>query len=161
MCTINGVTFRAPLCILWLCVCRLSYAACNAHALYYIVVCGMSGSTIYFHIISYLRWTQILIFDILCNACWKTSHSKKNSARCCHRCIQVFKYCPLCSRQILMKHEFPRKLFEKYSNTKFHENPPLGTELYHADRRTDMTKLIVVCRNSAKLPKTAAEEKIA
>jgi len=36
---------------------------------------------------------------------------------------------------------------------------PVGTELYHAARRTDTTKLIVACRNSAKLPKNAVEEK--
>ena len=36
---------------------------------------------------------------------------------------------------------------------------PVGTELYHADRRTDMKKLPVACRNSAKLTKNAAEEK--
>jgi hypothetical protein len=32
--------------------CGLSYPACNAHAPYYIVICGLSGSTIFFHIIS-------------------------------------------------------------------------------------------------------------
>ena len=34
------------------CVCSLSYPACNAHAPYYIVICGLSGSTVFFHIIS-------------------------------------------------------------------------------------------------------------
>jgi hypothetical protein len=34
------------------CVCSLSYPACKAHAPYYIVICGMSGSTVVFHIIS-------------------------------------------------------------------------------------------------------------
>ena len=29
-------------------VCSLSYPACNAHAPYYIVICGLSGSTIFF-----------------------------------------------------------------------------------------------------------------
>ena len=30
----------------------------------------------------------------------------------------------------------------KHSDIKFHENPsPVGTELFHADRETDMTKL--------------------
>ena len=31
--------------------CVSSYAASKAHALYYIVICDMSGSIIYFHII--------------------------------------------------------------------------------------------------------------
>ena len=32
---------------------------------------------------------------------------------------------------------------------------PLGAELFHADRRTDMTKLIVAFRNFANAPKNA------
>ena len=31
--------------------------------------------------------------------------------------------------------------------------PPMGAELLHADRRTDMTKLIVIFRNFANVPK--------
>jgi hypothetical protein len=31
-------------------VCSFSYAACNAHAPYFMVVCGLSGCTILFHI---------------------------------------------------------------------------------------------------------------
>ena len=34
------------------CVCSLSYPACNAHAPYYIVICDLSGCTIFFRIIS-------------------------------------------------------------------------------------------------------------
>jgi len=30
---------------------------------------------------------------------------------------------------------------------------PMGAELFQADRRTDMTKLIVDCRNFANVPK--------
>ena len=30
---------------------------------------------------------------------------------------------------------------------------PMGAELFHADGRTDMTKLIVAFRNFAKVPK--------
>jgi hypothetical protein len=37
--------------IYWVCVCSLSYPAYNAHAPYYIVTYGLSGS-IFFHIIS-------------------------------------------------------------------------------------------------------------
>ena len=36
--------------ILWVCVCSLSYPLSTAHASYYIVICGLSGSTIFFHI---------------------------------------------------------------------------------------------------------------
>jgi hypothetical protein len=34
------------------CVCRLSYPACNAHKPHYIVICGLAGCTIFFHIVS-------------------------------------------------------------------------------------------------------------
>jgi hypothetical protein len=34
----------------------------------------------------------------------------------------------------------------------FHETPSNGAELFHADRRTHMTRLIVAFRNSANAP---------
>ena len=40
--------------------------------------------------------------------------------------------------RFLMKIEFSQKIYEKYSNIKFHENPSSGSELFHADGRTDM-----------------------
>jgi len=36
-----------------------------------------------------------------------------------------------------MNLEFSRQILEKYTNTKFHENPSIGTELFHAEGRTD------------------------
>ena len=35
--------------ICWVYVCSLSYSACKAHMVSYIVVCGLSGSTVFFH----------------------------------------------------------------------------------------------------------------
>jgi len=40
-----------------------------------------------------------------------------------------------------MKLDFSPQIFEKYLNTKFHEFLPVRTELFRADRLTDMTKL--------------------
>ena len=42
------------MCVFVVCVraCSLSYKARKAHAPYYIVICGVSGCTILFHIIS-------------------------------------------------------------------------------------------------------------
>jgi hypothetical protein len=55
-----------------------------------------------------------------------------------------------------MKLEFSRQIIKKYSNTKFHENPSSGVQLFHADRRTDermvVTKLIVAFRNFVNAP---------
>ena len=59
-----------------------------------------------------------------------------------------------------MKIEFSRQILEKFSNTKFHENPFSGSRVVPCgptDRRTgvqtDMTKLIVAFRNFANMPK--------
>ena len=61
-----------------------------------------------------------------------------------------------------MKLEFSRQL-EKYSNTKFHENPCIGSPVVPygqkdgrksvwADGQTDMTKLIIAFRNFGNAP---------
>jgi len=55
-----------------------------------------------------------------------------------------------------MKLEFSRQIFEKYSNTKFHENPSSGSRVVpcgQTDGLTDMTKLIVAICNCEEEPK--------
>ena len=53
-----------------------------------------------------------------------------------------------------MKLEFSQHIFEKSSNIKFCENLfSVAAELFHADGRIDMTKLIVVFRNFVKVRK--------
>ena len=49
---------------------------------------------------------------------------------------------------------FLESFFAKYSNIKFHENPSSESRFFffHADVRTDMTKLIVAFRNFFKAP---------
>jgi hypothetical protein len=49
--------------------------------------------------------------------------------------------------------EFSRQIFEKTQTWSFIKIRSVGVELFHADRRTDMTKLIVTCREFAKTPK--------
>ena len=44
-------------------------------------------------------------------------------------------------------------IFEKSSNIKFHEIRPVGGELFHADSRIDVTKLIAAFRNFVNAPK--------
>jgi hypothetical protein len=56
------------------------------------------------------------------------------------------------SFQILMEFEYSRQIFEKYSDSKFHENPPSGSHVASC-RRTDMTKLLVALPNFAEAPK--------
>ena len=69
------------------------------------------------------------------------------------------------SCQILLKLEFTRQIFEKYSNIKFHENPSSGSRVSpcgQTDRWTDvevdMAKLIVALRNFAKAPKLSVAQ---
>ena len=50
-----------------------------------------------------------------------------------------------------MKLEYHRKIFEKSSNIKFHENPSSGSRVVPCGR-TDITKLIVDFRNFANAP---------
>jgi len=50
------------------------------------------------------------------------------------------------SGQILIKLEFSRQIFEKYSNIKFHDNPSSGIGVV-PHGRTDVTKLTVAFRN--------------
>jgi len=52
----------------------------------------------------------------------------------------------------LIKLEFFRQIFEKYSNIKFHENPSSGCRVVPADGRTNMTKIIVALCNFASAP---------
>jgi hypothetical protein len=75
-----------------MCVCSLTYAACNLHA----VIRCPPGCTIYFyHIISQKArsatescWTQNVFFDFLESPFffWNVFHSKKDWARCDHKC---------------------------------------------------------------------------
>jgi hypothetical protein len=61
---------------------------------------------------------------------------------------------------MLMKVDFPRKFFEKFSNIEFDETPCSKSKLLHAesqtdrqtDRQTDLTKLIVAFRDVANVP---------
>ena len=64
--------------IFWVCVCSLSYPACKAHAPYYILICGLCGCTIFFHIILKIAWffggkklSIMYVFWFSVQFCWK------------------------------------------------------------------------------------------
>ena len=91
---------------------------------------------------------------------WNMSHSLKNWERYDHKHILVFMYSTHYSCQSVMKLEFSRQVFEKYSNIKFHENLSSGSRVIpcrqtdsQPDTWTDMIKLTVTFRNFAIAPK--------
>jgi hypothetical protein len=55
--------------------------------------------------------------------------------------------------RILLKLEFSRRIFEKSQISNFIKIRPVGAELLHADKRTDMTKLTVAFRSFPNAPK--------
>ena len=96
-----NVTFRVTIVtvkisknyLFWMCVCSISYTACNVHAPYYTVVCVLYCCTIYFLIISYkddfqenvIEYkTWVLKFSTI--FFWKISHFYKHWARYYHEC---------------------------------------------------------------------------
>jgi len=52
-----------------------------------------------------------------------------------------------------MKLEISRQIFEKTKISNFKKIRPVGAELFHADRRTVTTKLIVAFRKRLNAPK--------
>ena len=82
-------------CVLKVCVCILAFVIRHANRIssapYYIVICGLSRSTMFFphrltlsKIFEKKKITGKTCFNFLHNFSWKISHSKKNSERYCH-----------------------------------------------------------------------------
>jgi len=91
---------------------------------------------------------------------WNIFHFKKNWTRYYHQRTLVLTQSARYSCQILMKPEFSRHFFfEKYSNTKFHENPssgnravPCGRADGRIDGQTEITKITIAFHNFANAP---------
>ena len=82
-------------------VCVLVFVIRHANRIfstqYYVVMCGLSGCTEFFHIISYngmifgeKLWNIKVCFDFLYNYVRKIFSSKRNLARYFHKCTYVF-----------------------------------------------------------------------
>ena len=104
-----------------------SYKACKVHVPYYIVICGLSNSTILSHIISSEWFSEkvteykmsVLIYST--NFVWTISHSKNNSVRY-HNCTCLHIRHPLFLSYFHETWIFSTD-FKKYAITKFHEHP--------------------------------------
>ena len=94
------------------CVCSLSNPACNAHEPYYVVICGLSGSTIYFHIILtngtiFERKKKVNehkeFFNFLYNFCLKHFSFQEELSEILS-CINLTLYAPCIIPQYVYKH---------------------------------------------------------
>jgi len=130
------------------CVCSHNYPSRNAHAPSYNHL--WRPTLPHFSTISHKRYdnrkncTENKVRVLISSTTFVSSicHSKK-------KCTLVFlSKVPV----IIVRHEFSRQVFEKYSNTKFHENPSSGSRVVPCGR-TDTTKLIAALRNFANAPK--------
>ena len=81
-------------------------------------------------------------------------HFKKKWMTYNHKCILVFTWSIHYSCQILMKLEFSQHTSKNTHISNFIKKCPVGAELFHADRQTDMTKLIITLHNSVIVFKT-------
>ena len=91
-----SITYSIHMCVcVCVCVCGLDYPTSNGNMLCYIVICGLSGSTTFFHIISQTAWvlgekiwTKNKFWFSLQLPSWNISHSKKNSVRYYNKCTR-------------------------------------------------------------------------
>jgi len=105
-------------------VCSLSYPVCSAHTpccyprrawLYIIFPYYLIQGMLLKKIIHYTVWAFILFTTVI----WNFFHSRENWARCDKNvCWSCHGYSCL----ILMKPKYFRRIFEKFSNMKFHKN---------------------------------------
>jgi hypothetical protein len=127
--------------------CSLSYPAYKAYAPYYIVLCGLSGCTIYFshHLINGTVFRKKSYSTYMCILIFVTTFSEIFLIlRIIHRDIiinaHVFMQRTYYSCQILIKLEFYEQIFKKHiSNVMkvLHLEPSCSMQM-------DMTKLIVI-----------------
>ena len=120
--------------IFGVCACSLSYPVGNAHApychlwpvgLYNIFQQYFMNGTIFGEGGVIEQKMHVSIFSV--TFVWNISHYKNNWARYDQKCTSY-------SCQILMALVSSREIFEKYSNTKFHENPSSGSWLVPCGR---------------------------
>jgi hypothetical protein len=141
--------------IFWVCVCNLSYSSRYAYVPQYIVFCGLSGSATLFRIIS-------LTARISGKSYWFSLQRLSETFLFLRR-IQW----AITSMYIGLQVKYPlhlshftetwifRQIIEKFSNTKFRENPSSGNRVVPWEY-TDTTKLIVALRSCTKVSKTTS-----
>jgi hypothetical protein len=82
-------------------------------------------------------------------------------AKNCHKFTETLMWSTPCSCQILITLEFSGRIYEKYSNTKFRENPSSGSRVAPCGQtdKQNMTKLAAAFHSSAQSPKKSNKRK--
>ena len=126
---------------MWVCICSLSYRACNAHSPF----CHLWSVRLYKMFPPYLIHGTIfrkkVIGHIMCVLIfstvfvWNIYHSKRNSARYCHTCTLLFIERTRYSSNILIKiQNFFSQVFKKFSKFRFDENNSIGIQVIQCGR---------------------------
>jgi hypothetical protein len=141
------------------CICSLRHTACNVRApCWHLWLAPLMHSLQYFSTFSHKRHDfRKFIGHNMCVLSFPTTfvcrilHSEKKWARYDKKCILVFIQSTLYSYPILMKLQFSRQIFEKYSNIKFHENPFCGSRDVACGQKSGEDEVVFL--NFAKAPK--------
>ena len=149
------------------CVCRLTYPACNAHApychlwsvlLYYIFPHYLTNGTIFGEGKKLLNTTCVFWFSLqLLTETFLILRRIERDMIKMYICLHVLYL--LFSSHLNDTLIFPtdfRKILKYQISWKY---VPMETGLFHADGRTDTTKLIIAFRNFTNAPKTAEGRK--
>jgi len=127
------------------CICNIRYPACKAHAPYYIVICGLSGSTIFFprYLISGTIFRKYLL-NKKCAFCFSLKLLSETFLILRRNQRDIIINVNISSFKVSVN------LFRFYSNLnfpyKFSKNllilnfikiRQIGAELFNADRQTD------------------------
>ena len=115
----------------------------HAMRMRYIVNCGLSGCAVFSTLSHKMHDVRKKVFEIkirvlnFCKTLFETLLFLRRNERdviknLCRSSREVTLFC-----QIEVNLELSRQSFEKYWNTKFHENPFSGAELFHTDERLD------------------------
>jgi hypothetical protein len=137
------------------CICNLRYPACNAHWPYY-HLWPVLLYNIFPHYLIKSRIFENMLLNIKCvfrvylQLLYQIFFILRRNERDIlydRKCILVFMWSTCYSCPIVMKLEFSRQSFEKYSNTKFHETPSSGSRVVPC-RRTDRQDELIVAFHS-------------